>query len=188
MMALDLRDLELIPSAEIGKETDVGKKYHRIASVDIARSGNISLGGFSPDRLSARSSSARYFGACSCACGVVQYSTCGRPYGMIAIDLFCGAGGLTRGLLNAGINVLLGIDINTDCRATYELNNRPAQFLCDDLRTISAQTVKYYIKGHRREPLLLAGCAAAPAVHSRHQRSEQRNEESRGFSVRSMLA
>ena len=27
-----------------------------------------------------------------------------------AIDFFCGAGGLTRGLLNAGIKVLAGVD------------------------------------------------------------------------------
>ena len=29
-----------------------------------------------------------------------------------AIDLFCGVGGLTRGLEKAGINVALGIDID----------------------------------------------------------------------------
>ena len=33
-MALDLRDLELIPASDVGKDTDTGKKYERIASVD----------------------------------------------------------------------------------------------------------------------------------------------------------
>ena len=41
-----------------------------------------------------------------------------------AVDLFCGAGGLTRGLLDVGINVVAGIDFNNDCRYAYSHNNR----------------------------------------------------------------
>lgn len=33
-----------------------------------------------------------------------------------AIDLFCGAGGLSYGLSKAGIDVRLGIDIDPDCQ------------------------------------------------------------------------
>lgn len=39
------------------------------------------------------------------------------------IDLFCGVGGLTRGLLNAGLDVIAGFDIDPTCRYTYEHNN-----------------------------------------------------------------
>jgi len=39
-----------------------------------------------------------------------------------AIDLFCGAGGLTRGLLDAGIPVVAGYDIAASCRYAYEHN------------------------------------------------------------------
>ena len=35
---------------------------------------------------------------------------------MIAIDFFCGGGGMTRGLLDAGIDVLCGIYSNTACK------------------------------------------------------------------------
>ncbi|MBI3192027.1 MAG: DNA cytosine methyltransferase, partial [Pedosphaera parvula] len=45
-----------------------------------------------------------------------------------AIDLFCGAGGLTRGLLDAGINVVAGYDIDAACRYPFERNNSPAVF------------------------------------------------------------
>ncbi|HFL8595758.1 TPA: DNA cytosine methyltransferase, partial [Escherichia coli] len=31
-----------------------------------------------------------------------------------AIDLFCGAGGLTHGLIQAGIGVIAGIDLDPD--------------------------------------------------------------------------
>src|SRR5438874_5877260 len=44
----------------------------------------------------------------------------------VAIDLFCGAGGLTRGLLDAGIHVAAGYDVDRRCRFPYEYNNPPA--------------------------------------------------------------
>lgn len=37
-----------------------------------------------------------------------------------AIDLFCGVGGLTHGLLLSGINVVAGIDIESSCRYAFE--------------------------------------------------------------------
>ena len=39
------------------------------------------------------------------------------------IDLFCGVGGLTHGLLDAGLNVIAGFDIDPTCKYTYEHNN-----------------------------------------------------------------
>ena len=41
-----------------------------------------------------------------------------------AIDFFCGAGGITCGLQQAGIKVLAGIDIDKTCKETYEYNNK----------------------------------------------------------------
>lgn len=45
-----------------------------------------------------------------------------------AVDLFCGIGGLTREILNAGIKVLAGIDLDADCENTraklIELDNK----------------------------------------------------------------
>ena len=63
---------------------------------------------------------------------------------MIAVDLFCGAGGLTRGLLNAEIEVVLGIDLNEECRRTFEENNKPAEFLRKDLREVTAAEIRRY--------------------------------------------
>ena len=39
------------------------------------------------------------------------------------VDLFCGVGGLTRGLLDAGLNVIAGFDVDPTCQFTYENNN-----------------------------------------------------------------
>ncbi|WP_312651326.1 DNA cytosine methyltransferase, partial [Escherichia coli] len=40
-----------------------------------------------------------------------------------AVDIFCGAGGLTFGLKKAGIEVSHGIDIDESCRFAIESNN-----------------------------------------------------------------
>ena len=40
-----------------------------------------------------------------------------------AVDLFCGVGGLSCGLLQAGLNVVAGFDLDETCRYTYEHNN-----------------------------------------------------------------
>lgn len=44
----------------------------------------------------------------------------------VAVDLFCGIGGLTKGLHLSGINVAAGIDIDETCRFAYERNNNVA--------------------------------------------------------------
>lgn len=76
--------------------------------------------------------------------------------GISAVDLFCGVGGLTHGLVQGGINVAAGIDIDEDCRFPYEANNK-AQFLKSDLELLTAADIApLFEKGKIR---LLAGCA-----------------------------
>ena len=41
----------------------------------------------------------------------------------LAVDFYCGAGGTTRGLLDAGGYVIAGIDKDKGCRDTYLYNN-----------------------------------------------------------------
>lgn len=58
----------------------------------------------------------------------------------IAVDFFCGAGGTTRGLIDAGGYVLAGVDKVSACRQVYEDNNvndtfdlKPARYLHRDI-------------------------------------------------------
>lgn len=94
---------------------------------------------------------------------------------MIAIDFFCGAGGLTRGLLNAGIEVILGIDNDEKCRETYEANNPPARFLNGDLREISLNDLESEIQKVPNKELLLT--ASPPCQPFTKQRRDLRNKE-----------
>ncbi len=74
-----------------------------------------------------------------------------------AVDLFCGAGGLTRGMLDAGIRVRAGYDIDPACRHPYEANNDGAKLHLKSVTDLSAdELARHYPVGHVR---VLAGCA-----------------------------
>lgn len=74
-----------------------------------------------------------------------------------AIDLFCGVGGLTHGLQQAGINVVAGIDIEEKCRFPYEKNNN-AQFIQGDLKEIPSASIDA-LYPEDTTVKILAGCA-----------------------------
>ena len=57
----------------------------------------------------------------------------------IAIDLFCGAGGLSLGLAQSNITVQLGIEINATAAQTYT-NNLNGNVLQNDIRNITGTT------------------------------------------------
>ncbi len=43
--------------------------------------------------------------------------------GISAVDLFCGAGGLSHGFVREGIRVNVGLDLDPDCKYPFEKNN-----------------------------------------------------------------
>ena len=59
-----------------------------------------------------------------------------------SIDLFCGAGGMTSGFKNAGIQSILGNDFNESACITFKINNPEINVICDD---ITEQNVKNQI-------------------------------------------
>ena len=77
---------------------------------------------------------------------------------IVAIDLFCGAGGLTRGLLDAGIKVKKGYDIDSKLKKTYEKNNGIAKFYSKDISKVTGSELLEGID-KKNNYFLLAGCA-----------------------------
>ena len=74
-----------------------------------------------------------------------------------AVDLFCGAGGLTHGLRRAGISVSAGYDIDPACEFAYEKNNSGSVFHQKSVAEIDGDTLAaHYPKDHTR---ILVGCA-----------------------------
>ena len=72
------------------------------------------------------------------------------------VDLFCGAGGLTRGLAGAGIDVGLGIDIDPACEYPYTANNK-ASFLLKSVEEVTSTDISDVFDDAPFR--LLAGCA-----------------------------
>lgn len=55
------------------------------------------------------------------------------------IDLFCGAGGMSAGFINAGLNCLAGIDFNKDAVETFSHNHKNSIAICDNIRKIKIE-------------------------------------------------
>lgn len=53
-----------------------------------------------------------------------------------ASDLFCGAGGLSEGLRQAGLQMIAGTDNDPDACATFARNFPGAATLCGDIRDL----------------------------------------------------
>ncbi|MGU4740181.1 DNA cytosine methyltransferase, partial [Escherichia coli] len=63
-----------------------------------------------------------------------------------AVDIFCGAGGLTFGLKKAGIEVSHGIDIDESCRFAIESNNPLTQFINQSVTELQSCDVSAMFK------------------------------------------
>lgn len=97
---------------------------------------------------------------------------------MFTFDFFCGAGGLTRGFLDAGIKVIAGFDIDEDCRATYEYNNQGVKFYARDIREITASEIKEISGKESFNDTIFAGCAPCQPF-SQQRKGERPGREAR---------
>lgn len=86
-----------------------------------------------------------------------------RPYHrhiIKAIDFFCGGGGMTCGLRQAGIKVVAGIDIEKACKSTYEDNNPGCKYICCDISTLSVDYLEKKLHIRRNDDnMVFVGCS-----------------------------
>lgn len=83
------------------------------------------------------------------------------------IDLFCGAGGLTHGLIRAGLPVVAGIDVDAACRYPFETNNG-ARFVDKDIKNVTPSELRKLYGD--AEIWILAGCAPCQPFSTYSQR------------------
>src|SRR3989304_4490880 len=91
-----------------------------------------------------------------------------------AVDLFCGSGGLTRGLQQSGIRVVAGIDNDEKCKYGYERSNK-TKFIGKAIEDVPAKEIlALYSRGAIR---VLAGCAPCQSYSglNRNNRTEDDN-------------
>jgi DNA (cytosine-5)-methyltransferase 1 len=60
------------------------------------------------------------------------------PKNLTAIDLFCGAGGLSEGFRQAGFHVLAGQDFDATAGATFEATHHEAKFIPGPIQEVTA--------------------------------------------------
>lgn len=60
----------------------------------------------------------------------------------IGIDLFSGAGGMSLGAIQAGVDVRLAVDIDPHAIATYKYNHPQTEVISDDIRNIKNINLK----------------------------------------------
>lgn len=90
-----------------------------------------------------------------------------------AVDLFCGAGGLTHGLMKAGVDVRLGVDIDPHCEYPFSANNG-CSFILKSVRDLKARDLTGY---YRRNGIrLLAGCAPCQTFSTYNQKASRLDE------------
>lgn len=95
-----------------------------------------------------------------------------------AVDLFCGAGGLTRGLEDAGVHVRAGFDIDPDCKYPYDANNSATFVLKSVVDLSAADITSWFTPGAVR---LLAGCAPCQPFSTMANNSTTRDEKKWGL-------
>lgn len=95
-----------------------------------------------------------------------------EPPRIVGVDLFCGVGGLTHGLVRGGIRVSAGVDIDATCKFPFEANNS-ASFLERDVGMLEAEDITSFYNG--ADFTLLAGCAPCQpfSTYSRSGRNRE---------------
>lgn len=93
-----------------------------------------------------------------------------------SIDLFCGVGGLTRGILDSGICVLAGLDLDGTCEFAYSHNNHVPFLKVDVSKYDSSDLLALYSKNSVR---VLMGCAPCQPFSRLQQNDIEKSENSK---------
>ena len=96
------------------------------------------------------------------------------------VDLFCGIGGLTCGLVHAGLNVIAGLDLDPTCQYTYEHNNH-VPYHIQNIREVTAQQInELYDEGMTT---ILVGCAPCQPFSQMRFKMGQANVEDEKYNL-----
>lgn len=98
-----------------------------------------------------------------------------------AVDLFCGCGGLTLGLEEAGFNIVGAVELDPVIARTYSTNHPNVRMWNQDIRSLCTMNVLNELKLQKGDLSLLAGCPPCQGFsqmrtkHGSHDVEDKRN-------------
>lgn len=96
------------------------------------------------------------------------------------IDLFCGVGGLTRGLLDSNLNVIAGIDNDATCEYAYNENNQ-IPFHCRNIRDVTGDEINNIYDDNNIK--VLVGCAPCQPFSTMRFKLGEANQEDEKYDL-----
>ena len=96
---------------------------------------------------------------------------------LTAIDLYCGAGGLTLGLKRAGFDVVAGVEIDPEIVKTYEANHPKTKVIKRDIQEVTGKEILEM--AGLEEVDLIAGCPPCQgfsSLTSKYKKKDPRND------------
>lgn len=107
----------------------------------------------------------------------INRSAARQNHKLKAVDFFCGAGGMSYGLYQAGIQVLAGVDFDPDCKKTYEENIPGAFYLHRDIKKLEVDELSVLLDlTVRDDSLVFCGCSPCQywtKINTNKQKSKQ---------------
>ncbi|MCR5077898.1 MAG: DNA cytosine methyltransferase [Prevotella sp.] len=102
-----------------------------------------------------------------------------------AVDFFCGGGGMTHGLRQAGIAVIAGVDFDKSVGLTYEYNNPGSKFINTDIRRLRSNFLeKNFGLQKYDDNLIFVGCSPCQyysVINTDHTKALQSKDLLRNF-------
>lgn len=93
----------------------------------------------------------------------------------ICVDLFCGAGGLSDGLRQAGFKPVLAVDFDKHSLNTYSRNHPETTTLCEDVTLLPASTIIEAAKGQEIDLLSGGPSCQGYSTHGKRDEEDPRN-------------
>ncbi len=87
---------------------------------------------------------------------------------MQGIDIFCGAGGMSKGAELSGINVRYAVEVDKNAALTFEKNHPSTRLFVENILNITANS---HILLDRREPVVLFGGPPCQGFSTSNQKS-----------------
>jgi len=104
-----------------------------------------------------------------------------------AIDLFCGCGGISAGLREAGFEILAGVDINKKYIQTFEKNFKKAKAVTEDITKIPPKEFLKLIGASKKDIKIIAGGPPCQGFSKNVPRKHRYLEDPRNQLIKTFL-